>query len=447
MSVPSPAVQLLVRRGPWIVSALAAALALRLLLFVDAHAVNLMVMDQFDFYVPLFDEGYGAIAKLRFQFQDSPHRMGAGWAVIEVVARASSWDTRADSFSIAGAMIAGCGLALWLSWRLHGALSAWDACIPLLALTLKQFATFVGTPDIALAALPFLLLVATGLALTVVDVRLRLALLLGLDLLCVYTGFALFAGVLVPLLIAYEGYAGRVEWRTALGGVALASVIGLSFFVGYDSSSARNPVATQLGVVEYLSYATNLFATFFEARSAVAAGAVGLLWPLLLGAPLAVSGLRMVRRQARPADSVVVLLSGFGSLFVAFNTLGRVGESPDYAFASRYVTLMIPGVLGAYFSARAIRASRPRGFALSLLLSALLAGELASDAEIRGVASSMAEQKSAWRDCYLGSRDFNGCNQSVGHVPYPPREDLARIERRFQQLEERRLNLFKDAAS
>ena len=99
------------------VALFAGALAVRLWLFVDSHAVNLMVMDQFDFFVPLFDEGYGPLDKFRYQFRMSPHRMGAGWPVIEIAARLSNWNTRADGYSILLVMCAATGLALWLKRR------------------------------------------------------------------------------------------------------------------------------------------------------------------------------------------------------------------------------------------------------------------------------------------------------------------------------------------
>ena len=131
---------------------------------VDDHGVDLVVMDQWDFLEPLFGEGMGWIEKFRFQFAGSPHRMGAGWPLIEIAARTSGWSTRADGFVITGVLALSAGLAVWLKVRLTGRLEVWDAVVPLLFLTVRQWTTFIGTPDVSLGAMPVLLLVLAGLA-------------------------------------------------------------------------------------------------------------------------------------------------------------------------------------------------------------------------------------------------------------------------------------------
>jgi len=438
------------RRVLGLVAVVFAVCAFRIFALVAEHGVNLMVMDQFDFFVPLFDAGYGPIDKFRFQFVMSAHRMGAGWPVIEIAARLSDWNTRADGYAIGLVMCVAAGLALLLKRRLTGKLEAADACIPLLILSLRQWTTFIGTTDASVGAVPVLLLVALGLALTIEAPLRRLGAVLFLDLLCIYTGFAFFAGLFVPLLVLREGYVGVLSWRTALLGCLVSIGLGLSFFVGFDMRPATEPVATDLGFGDYLTYATNLFVSFFAVRSGWLANFLAILWPLMLGAPLLVAGHRLLQRGDETAAAVVTLLCGFGLAFVVANTLGRVGESAEFAFTPRYITLMLPGMLGLYLGLQTLLEGRSRRIAAAVFGVAMLAGEVGAASADLESAKALAQARRAWKGCYFATHDLARCNATTGTMVYPWEKDYPRIEQRLRQLEERQLNLFapaKDAAA
>ena len=419
-----------------------AACAWRVFALVDAHGVDLLVQDQWDFLTPLFDGGYGWIEKLRFQFPGSPHRMGLGWPLIELVARASDWSTRADGFAIAGVLALAAGLALVLKWRLAGRLDAWDALLPVMFLTLRQWTTFVGTPDVALGAMPVLLLVATGLVLTLETTRVRVAGLLVLDLACVYTGFGLFAGLVIPTLLLREGWLGRLTGRATVGALAVSLACGLSYLVGFDATPATRPIAADAGLGDYAVYLTHLFASAFGAQSSAGVALVGLAWPLLLGAPLAYAAMRMAQRDPAPAPAVVWLLCGFGLLFVLANALGRVGAGVLFAYTPRYVTLMLPGLFGLYLTLQLALAGRARVAALAVLAAVWVGGEGVAGARDARAIEELASAKRDWVDCYLQTRDLARCNATGRIVIYPYPDQLPRIERRLAWLEARGLNLF-----
>ena len=416
--------------------------AARIFGLVHEHGVNLMVMDQFDFLVPLFDEGYGPIDKFRFQFNESAHRMGAGWLVIEVAARLSDWNTRADGYAIGLVMCAAAGLALWLKQRLTARIEYADAAIPLLLLTQRQWTTFIGTPDAAVGAVPVLVLVVLGLALTIEAARTRVLAVLFVDLLCIYTGFAFFAGLIVPFLVLREGYASTLPWRETLPAFVISVALGLSFFIGFDTMPATDPVATGLSAADYLSYATNLFVSFFAVQNALLANVLALVWPLLLGGPLCLALVRLAGTEDAAPASVVALLCAFGLLFVAGNTLGRVGEGTGFAFTPRYITLMLPGMLGLYLGLQTLLASQLRSVAVALFGLVLLAGEVASNSGDIEDARALARSKQAWKSCYFETHDLARCNATSGDSVYPWVEDYPRIEKRLRQLEARKLNLF-----
>lgn len=434
------------RTARWLVALLVAGVWLgcvvRLVGLIDRHGVDLLVMDQWDFLVPLFDGDHGWLEKFRFQFAGSPHRMGVGWPLIEVAAHASDWSNRVDGFVIAAVLSVAAALAVWLKVRLTGRLEIWDAILPLLFLTLRQWTTFLGTPDVSLGAMPVLLLVLAGLALTIESTAARVTTLLVLDLACVYTGFGLFAGLVIPTLFLREAWLGRLGPAATAGVLGLAAAFGLSYFVGFDAAPATRPIAADLEMGDYALYVSNLFASAFGARSHGSAQAVALAWPLLLGAPLAFAASRIGRRDPSPALAVVWLLCGFGLLFVVANTLGRIAEGLQFAFMPRYVTLLLPAIFGLYLALHTALAGRARQLALALFVFVWGAGEWAAGSAENPAIEELATAKRDWVQCYFQTRDVARCDATGALTLYPYPSEIPRIERQLAWLEARELNLF-----
>ncbi|MBC8010627.1 MAG: hypothetical protein H7067_11085, partial [Burkholderiales bacterium] len=122
-----------------------ALLAWRQHVFVDRYSVNVMFWDQWDFYIPFFnDEGLWSI----FTRQHGPHRQGAGFLVTRLLAESSGWDSRWDAFGVSFTLILGslaglvvalrCGCKAWLTLPVIG----------LLFFNLRQYEGFVGASNL-----------------------------------------------------------------------------------------------------------------------------------------------------------------------------------------------------------------------------------------------------------------------------------------------------------
>src|SRR5579884_316851 len=74
------------------------ALAYRLMHLIDLYAVDLLFMDEWRYYEPMF-RGGGWLAM--FRQQNGPHREGLGLLVAAPLDALTGWNMRAESFAIA----------------------------------------------------------------------------------------------------------------------------------------------------------------------------------------------------------------------------------------------------------------------------------------------------------------------------------------------------------
>src|SRR5262245_63453362 len=109
-----PRLDLSSHRVTWIVALLFLALSIRLFVFVDRYAVNLVYWDQWDFLQGLFD---GADAWTLFRWQHGPQRQGIGNLIIAVIYSATGWNGRADGAASAVALMVARGAGRWLVKR------------------------------------------------------------------------------------------------------------------------------------------------------------------------------------------------------------------------------------------------------------------------------------------------------------------------------------------
>jgi hypothetical protein len=418
-------------------------LSIRMFALVDRYAVNLMYLDLWDFYTPLFED---SSLWEKFTHQHTPIRMGLGMFLIEAVARASHWNTRWDAFLVAACIFLATGLALALKVRLHGRLVASDTLIPLIALNMRQFAIFTVAPNPSHNSLPLVLLIALALALSIEDSRWRTGWILLLNGLAVYTGFGLFVGALTPLLFLLLYRQGRDGARTCIIGVGASLLILASFFVNYDLGDS-NPalVEGKVPFLAYLNYAYNLFAGFIEAVGGpyYLLGPVIFLtataWVLLreLRATLGANGSRALRGTA------ITTLILFSLIAVVVSSFGRAPYGPAYAYESRYVPFLVPCAIGLYLSLLELRRPLWRNAVALLATLLLLSAEYRCLERIRPHVQKMTTAKRAWVECYLaGERNLDRCNQVAELMIYPWREQYPRIESRLAKLEREGLSFF-----
>lgn len=413
--------------------------------FVDAHAVNVLFWDQWDFYLPLFnDEGAWAL----FTRQHGPHRQGLGALITAQLARLGDWNTRWDAFAVSFTLIASALLAIRL-----GVQCGWRAglvAIPaaLLFLNLRQYEIFVGAANLSHGALPVLLLLGACLAWFIPHPWPRALLLGTLAFLLIFTGFGLFAGLVIPALLALEAEqsrraADRTRLAAALAGLALIALGWTLFAQGYVFAPAiddfRFPHPRPW---EYASFSGLMLAyTVGIPGRGTPAIILGLVFLALALAVTAWHGLRLLRRGVapQPAHAALFTLTAFGLLFALNTAVGRIGFGHAGALSSRYIPLLLPLWFALLLTLRWL----PRPLlapAATLATFALAAGMLIPHRADRQSIRWYHQGQAAWRAAYLETRDETAANERTGFKVYPAPDAIAE---RLAYLEARELNLFR----
>jgi len=453
---------------PASIGMLSVILGIRLFRIVDTYAVNLIYYDQFGFMTPFFK---GADPWTMFTWQHGPHRQGLGELITWVVVRLSGWDTRAESFTILAALLLSLPLAFLLKYRLVRRVQVTDLILPVIILNVYQWEQLVRTPNLSHSVLPLLLILLYGLAWLIPSPPWRITSVLTTNFLLVFTGFGLFMGLITLAVFSLEL---SVATRRHQGERAVKSAIGLGGAVLTAWTFAHNwriwPANYCFGlqwayVPRYPAFMITMLARFVGVDFNVAPTAGVVVGILLLSGIIAAFSLNArayVRDAFNPDQSskIITMLTGFSLIFAGSTAVGRICFGMEAAQASRYVTLLIPGFLGLLLSISRIKVSGVPA-ALGLTLALLLAKCALPLAEPdRAAAQALFEAKTRWRECYLLSGDYLGCNESTGFAIYPPGPDLwaamhpeyaadgsgpARIIGRLDYLKERHLNLYQDA--
>ena len=424
--------------------------AIRLFVLVDRCTVDVPYWDQWTFY-----QGDFAPHSFweRFTWQHGPHRQGLGAPLTAAANRISGWNQRAVCFCIAAVMLAATLAALLLKKRLAGTLTWIDVGLVLLLLTPQQMALYTQVPNLSHGALPLLLVLLTALAWTLRPAPLRYLLVVALTLLALFTGFGLFLGVAVPLLLALEVVRAR-RHRTPreavaplLAGVGLAAGWAL-FFVGYRSASVPPELANARPAwSDYPVFVALQFGNLFGVRGTEwgsrLAGFVALAALLVV----AVCALRRWLGEPAAHDTsfarTVLLLILFSVLFAVGSSVGRVLLGLEGARACRYLPLLMPAALGLHLWL-AQRAS-PR---LRVLFVLILAATCLPWRERRD-ARRYAKGKAAWVQAYLATGDVDKANGWAKFPIFPggPAATRAPLQTGLDWLERNQFSFFRDRAA
>ena len=416
--------------------------------FINRNSVNILFQDQWDFLTPLFDD-HPKLAEL-FLRQHGPPREGLGLLADRILYQWTDWNVRSESFAIGGCIVLAMLLAFWLKIRLFGWLTYADAAIPLIFLTLGQYETLVGALNPAYSAIPLVLMMLYCLTLQQSYGWGRYAWLLLTNLLLIYTGFGLLMGPVTLCVLALECYgqlrrpaAGRMIQPFAAFLLAVAS-LG-SFFIHYTPTSAVDC----FGLIEetptsYFHFVTLMLANFVGARHPLPVATV--LGAAILAGTLAVLATEIRRLSRSPLglnqSVVIAVLATYTLLYACLTAAARICLGlPEAAWASRYVSLLIPLFLALHFYMASLPSSRLLGIAKGIFLMLLIPGCLIPASSSRW----FREVKQGWRDCYLRHEDISYCNQEMG-VPIHPDPQRTHLQQKLDYLKQRRLNLFADQA-
>ncbi|HVZ65790.1 MAG TPA: DUF6057 family protein [Lacunisphaera sp.] len=443
------------RPFPWNKAALGAAIALTLILadqrirFTAEHTSDIFTWDQWDIYKPMFAGGnWWKI----FDYQHGPHRQGVGYLFTAALAHFTHWDARGDALLtvIVTAIAALVALALARKCGAHDGPAL--AVVPVVFLTMRQFEAWIGPANPSHGAFPVLLMMLHGLTWFMRSATWRRVVQVVLILFMIFTGFALFAGALAPLLFGFELWHARSngDGRSVRAlAIALLLCVGfwVMFFVGYKNEPAvpnfRFPYEHPW---EYGGFAALMLASYAGWQAHLWLDFAGGLLLLLLVAFLAfVHGRRLLRAgpAAQPASAVIFLLAAFTVLYCLNTAVGRVMLGWRTApYAPRYVTLLIPAFFAFYLQAELLPGRMWRYGALAVLAFVTAYAGLFLTPEEKSAVAWYSGNRAKWRDVYLetGSQQKADAATSPdqGYVIYP-----ADLTPRLQYLREHHLNLFK----
>lgn len=427
---------------------------------VGRFQVNGPIWDQWDFMNPLFEQK-GAWAL--FDQQHGPHRQGVAFVLTSWVLAASDWDQRVESLWIVALLAGSALLALRLKRRLTGTLTVKDAWIVVAVLAANQADTVIIVPNASHSVFPLLLLLgACNLWLHPKPrIRYPLAGIVAVGLL--FTGFGLFAGLVLTGLLAaaaarslIDHRRGDAAWATL--GLAIA-IVGITAFA-HDYVFEPASEGFRFPFDPWTDYGR--FVVLMLAHAAGLSGAspfAYLIGTLILTTALIVAIAILVRwiaARQEPLVSGTYLLLVASSLMFAFNAaVGRVHLGVEGGMVSRYLTLLIPlalalGMLGMHASSPWVRRMTAGGVWLFLLAPyLLLAGRpLAdwpgtagmSDRLFHGI-QEQANSRQAWISTYLATGDWRAADAAAGPVMHPAPE-AARLPAKLAWMRERKLSFF-----
>ena len=430
--------------------ALSVLLAVRLFHIIDQYAVNIIFLDQVGFQTPIYE--HKGLWEL-FTRQLGPHRQGLGEFVTWAVIHLSGWNTRAESFTILAVLYACLPVALLLKIKLTGKLQITDLWFPFLFFSPIHWEHMIITPNISHSILPLCLILFYALAWTIPNIYLRAACILTLNFLLIFTGFGIFMGLItLGLLIIELVYSIVKKNALMIRYTATCFVIALSSFaifsIGYKFHQATDPINLSMQslykIPAFMALMNaNLFGLKYLDHPAISL-VVGFLLLFAILAIFIIHFKNYFRNpfQEKPIDKVIVALIGYSLLFSFVTALGRDSYGVNGGQVSRYMALLIPGYMGVYFALLTARINYRNVLLIAFSLMILIAGGLPMNFRDQEMMIHISRGKTLWKECYLETENYYGCNQSTGFKIHPRKESI--VIERLNYFKENDLNLYLD---
>ena len=416
---------------------------LRLIFFADRYAVNLLFFDQWSLFSAFFED-YGPWQI--FTFQHGPHRQGVGFFLTIWMAKLSGLNTRWDAFAvvgcIVGAGISGAGLAV------RCGVSAVLAFIGagLIFFNLRQYEIFLSAPNLCVGGLPLFLVVLCACSWLIKRPSIRLPLIGVTVFNMIFSGYAIFAGGLIPALLLVElVQAWKAGDRRRSGFVALALGICAAGWMLFSVDYVFMPAGEGFRFPYEKPWEYFYFAAIMHANMVGISGygvfsivAGGLIF-LSVVAVFLWHGWRLLRHGVvnQPVSAAIFTLAGYGLLYCMSASVGRVMMGLPAALAPRYGTLLIPGVFAVFLHLSLYK--WPRFHILPMVSLALFAfGTLALRQAWIGV-MWFHNGQTEWKAAYLETRDELEANRRSKFRVFP---EPGFVTQRMDYLEKRQLNLF-----
>lgn len=329
-------------------------LSVRLLKFIDATAVNLLFSDHWTYLKPMFENGN---AWDRFTYQHGPHRQGLGFVISGWLMQASNWDTRVDSYFIGIVLCVTNALLLYLLKKYRGKIILNDLICPILVLSPIHYETILLATNSSHSVVPLFLLVLSCFAFFMANELLSAIYILVCGFLLVFTGFGLFAGLLILLFLALKSLYLSIHTQDKILHLilfGLSCAPPLYYFCTYNFQFATYDFSLKPPTTfQYLEFICYLWSGLFQIRPPYAFGA-GAIILLCLFASLAM--LHKEFYQTKDKKYLIPFYFIVSSLLysIAVST-GRIETGANFAQGSRYMTLPMLGIFGLYLSIQAIK--------------------------------------------------------------------------------------------
>jgi hypothetical protein len=437
------------RSGPVLaVAGVSVVLGTRFFLIIWKYSINVFFFDQWEYLTPFFRH-QPSITELFFR-QHGPHREGIGLIADKFLYPLTGWNARVDAFIIGGSIFVAMLLGLRLKYKLFGRISYSDVTIPVIFLSLAQYEMLVGASNPA-CALPLSMMMLYCLALLGRNRLLRYLLVLVLNFLLIYTGYGLFMGAVTVGVFLLECFWSQrrmtsVPFAQPFTGLLVATASLASFLVHYRFSPDVD--CFEFPHHHFLQYPR--FVALMFAGSAVPRPLHVSLGMALLGAAiLLVVGVmlgwhifHLLNHAYCDAHLIGAVLLSYPLLFSASASVGRLCLGLQAAFASRYVTLLIPAFLAVYFYLLSQPWRGKRNLVLTVWALLLLPAAVHKPWEdIRWY----SDGKRDWANCYVRTGNIPYCDQAANFWVHPHPEQIG-LQEKLDYLKEHQLNLFGDSS-
>jgi hypothetical protein len=286
-------------------------------------------------------------------------------------------------------------------------------------------------------------------------------LVLALNFLLIYTGLGLFMGAVTVGVFLIECYwiwrhMTSIPFAQPLTGLLLAAASLASFFIHYTFVSGVECFQIpQRDLLRYAKFTGLMFAGSVVPRPLHVSPGMTVLGVTILLAVIAVLAwhlLHLLKGAGSDAHLIGTVLLSYCLLFSVNASIGRLCLGFNAAFASRYVTLLIPALLAIYFYLLSQSWQGKRNFVLALWVLLLLPAAVRKPWEdIRWYSNG----KRDWATCYVRTENVSCCDQSANFWVHPYPEQIVdfghgpdlNLQQKLDYLKQHRLNLFYEAGS
>ena len=147
------------------------------------------------------------------------------------------------------------------------------------------------------------------------------------------------------------------------------------------------------------------------------------------------------RREYRPSAYVIGMLITFSVVFALNSAVGRVCTGLENALTSRYVPLLIPGLLGMYLAAIQTPRLAARALFACLILVTFTIGS--TRAPRKSMVRHYVEGKTKWVAAYKETHSIHLADVRSGISIFPYALNFP-IQQRLDWMEQRKLSLFRE---